>query len=207
MRPVLITAGATRNPVDSMRFISANSTGRTSAALAEQLPGSTFFGSPEAVLRAPGSATTEVFSTTRDLMQRMERWVRANPGGVVVHAAAVGDYEAEDVDGGKIPSGQDKLVIRLRRTPKIADHVVDWDPTVQLVTFKAAPPDTDSESLVRICRKQLARTRSQLVLGNVIGQLGSTTTIVDADGSETFDDRAAALYALGARLRALRESH
>jgi phosphopantothenoylcysteine synthetase/decarboxylase len=205
MRPVLITAGATRNPVDSMRFISANSSGRTSAALAAQLPGSTLLGSPEAVLRAPGSATTETYSTTRDLMARMQRWVRGNPGAVVVHAAAVGDYEAAEVEAGKIASGEDELVIRLKKTPKIADHVLGWDPSCVLVTFKAAPPETEGEQLIAICRTQLRRTGSALVVGNVIGRLGSTTTLVDADGSEAFDDRASALYALGARLRALRE--
>ncbi len=206
MRPVLITAGATRNPVDAMRFLSANSSGRTSAALAEQLPGSCFLGSPEAVLRAPSSALTETYSTTADLMERMRRWILAHPGAVIVHASAVGDYQVEEPSSGKLPSGKEELVLRLTRTPKIADHIVRWDPTCVLVTFKAATPETSGEELVSICRKQLHRTQSTLVVGNVIGQLGNTTTIVDADGSEAFDDRAAALYALGARLRSLRET-
>jgi len=205
MRPVLITAGATRNPVDAMRFISANSSGRTSAALAEELPGSTFLGSPEAVLRAPSSATCETFTTTADLMERMRTWVGANPGGVVVHAAAVGDYRTAEPSPGKLPSGQEELVLRLVRTPKIADHIKDWDLSCRLVTFKAAPPETEGEELIGICRAQLARTRSELVVGNVIGRLSSTTTLVDADSSERFDDRRAALRALGTRLRSLRE--
>ncbi len=205
MRPVLITAGATRNPVDAMRFISANSSGRSSAAIAEELPGSTFMGSPEAVLRAPPSATCETFSTTTDLMERMNTWVSANPGGVIVHAAAVGDYRVAEPSAGKLPSGQEELVLRLVRTPKIADHIRGWDPSCRLVTFKAAPPETGSEELLRICRAQLARTRSVLVVGNVIGRLSSTTTLVDADDSEHFDDRRAAFRALGARLRSLRE--
>ena len=203
MRPVLVTAGATRNPIDAMRFISANSSGRTSVAVARRLAGLGHnvhvLGSPEANLRAEGLSCQE-FTTTRDLMRRMEAWIRAHPRCAVVHAAAVGDYEAVQENLGKIASNLDELTIRLQPTPKIADHVKIWAPHCFLVTFKAAPPGTGAEDLVEICRKQLAWTTSDLVLGNVLGELSTTTTLVDASGSEAFDDRMAALKALSARV-------
>lgn len=203
MRPVLVTAGATRNPIDAMRYISANSSGRTSVAIARSLVdhgcGVHLLGSPEACLRG-AELSTEEFFDTRDLMTRMEAWVREHPGGAVVHAAAVGDYELAAPSGGKISSNLETLTLTLQPTPKIADHVRAWSDRIQLITFKAAPPGTDGEELVRICRAQLERTRSDLVLGNVLGSLGATTTLVDASGSEAFDDRAQALHALAARV-------
>lgn len=201
--PVLITAGATRNPIDAMRFISARSSGHTGAVLARTLAKRTrvtLLGSPEAVLRAGDVVETQTYGDTRDLMRRMRVWVTDNPGGAVVHASAVGDYELADAHAGKLPSGQDELLLRLRPTPKIADQIKHWDPSTLLVTFKAAGPETTLEQLVTLCRDQLQRTRSDLVFGNVIGQLGSTSTLVDAAGSEAFDRRDAAIHALAARL-------
>ena len=202
-RPCLVTAGATRNPIDAMRFLAAYSSGRTGAAIARELASDhavTLLGSPEACLRATPPVETALFGDTRDLMTRMEEWVRAHPAGVVVHAAAVGDYEATPSPN-KISSNQDELVIRLRRAPKIADHIKNWDPDCTLVTFKAAGPNTDAEQLVAIARAQLRRTGSDHVFGNVIGALQTTCVLVDASGSEAFEDRANALQALVARLR------
>lgn len=203
-RPVLITAGATRNRVDAMRCITAFSSGRTGVQLAQALAARRavhLLGSPEALLRAGAAVEGEVYEGTRDLMGRMERWVKANPRGVVVHAAAVGDYEAPPVEG-KIASGAEELVLRLRPTPKILDHIRGWDPGVFLVSFKAAGPDTSPERLVEICAAQRQRSASDLVFGNVLGQLDSTATLVDAQGAARYADRDQALAALVERVLA-----
>ncbi|MFT5585081.1 MAG: phosphopantothenoylcysteine synthetase/decarboxylase [Cognaticolwellia sp.] len=205
-RPVLITAGATRNPIDAMRHISANSSGRTSAHIARALASQTavtLLGSPQALLRIEEDADGREFGDTRDLLRKMKRWVQHNPGGVVVHAAAVGDYEVRDPSASKVSSQLGEWTLTLHPTPKIADLIPQWDPQVFLVTFKAAGPDTEAEDLAQICRKQLRRTRSQMVFGNVIGALGATSTLVDALGSEAFERREDALSALVARIRAV----
>ena len=56
MTKILITAGATRNPIDSMRCITANASGRTGVGIAERLAeyDVTLFGSPIACLRTTG---------------------------------------------------------------------------------------------------------------------------------------------------------
>lgn len=198
MRPVLISAGATRNPIDAMRYISAFSTGTTGVGLARALREAGrevhLLGSAEALLRAP-EIQGEEFWSTADLMERMERWVRANPGGVVVHAAAVGDYQA-DTSGGKLPSGQAELVLRFHPTPKIVDHLKRWDPSLFLVSFKAAPPETGDDALLRIAAGQLSRTSSDLVFANVLGRLSTGVMLVRPDGSSRYDARGPALDAL-----------
>lgn len=209
LRPVLVTCGATRNPLDAIRTISASSSGRTGVAAARGLAARGhavhLLGSPEAALRVGEGEgiSTEVYTSTRDLMARMEAWVRANPGGAVIHSAAVGDYEADPAERArKIPSGQDELVLRLRRAPKIADRIVGWDPSCLLVTFKAAGPETTAGELVKIARAQLTRTGSALVFANVIGALGSSVILVGPEKEAAYPERAAAIDALVARVSA-----
>jgi phosphopantothenoylcysteine synthetase/decarboxylase len=207
---VLITAGATRNPIDVMRSISANSSGATGLWLAGALAGLgeiTVLGSTEALLRAalerggaaPAAGRVEQgFGSTRDLMDKMQAWVLAHPEGVVIHAAAVGDYEAAPRTEGpqKIPSGQAELHLRLLATPKIVDHVRQWAPGVRLVSFKAASPETTPEELLATAEAQRARTGSAAVFGNVLTRLGELAVIALPGGARRFTDRQAALRAL-----------
>lgn len=202
-RPVLVTAGATRNPIDAMRHIAAFSSGKTGvriAGLLREMDASVhLLGSPEAVLRAGDSLSTETFSSTRDLMGRMQSWLEKNPIGWVVHAAAVGDYEM-DPSPGKIESGEDELVLRLRKAPKIIDQLKVWAPECKLVGFKAASPNTSMEALIGRCRELGFRTRSNWVFGNVIGDIETTATIVDRYGAESFVEREAAFRVLCSKI-------
>ncbi len=198
MRAVLITAGATRNPLDAIRYISAHSSGRTGVGIAEQLSAQqpvTLLGSAEACLRARGAYTTAEFTSTRDLMAQMQRWAEANPDGVIVHAAAVGDYEA-DAGAAKIPSGQDTLLLRLTPTPKIIDRIQSWAPDGRLVSFKAASPETSDADLLTIAQRQRQRTHSDLVFANVIGRLRRGVLLLGEDGPRWHDRRQDAIHAL-----------
>lgn len=200
---VLITAGATRNPVDAVRLLTANASGRTGVGIARALVARGvdihLLGSAEARLRAPDLPGDE-FGSTRDLMARMERWIRDNPRGAVVHSSAVGDYEVAQAESGdaklhKIPSGQEELVLRLTRTPKIADHVRAWGLIGPFVTFKAAGPDTTDDQLLAIAAAQRERTGCDLVFANVLGRIDRDVALVDAQPT-WFSARETAVAAL-----------
>jgi phosphopantothenoylcysteine decarboxylase/phosphopantothenate--cysteine ligase len=204
-QPVLVTAGSTRNPIDAMRHIAAFSSGKSGVRVAELLASAGcdvhLLGSPEACLRAPATFATEGFSSTRDLMARMKAYLGKNPRAWVVHAAAVGDYEAKPSPK-KLPSGQDELVIHLRQAPKIIDHLKIWAPESRLVGFKAAGPETSGEDLIDLSRSLGIRCKADWVFGNVIGALDTTATLVDRQGAERFLSREAAFVALCARISA-----
>lgn len=211
MRPVLVTAGATRNPVDAIRYLSAHSSGRTggriAAALAEQGLDVTLLGSPEAWLRLQAELPSQAhqvacveYSSTYDLLARMEHWLLDRPDAVVIHAAAVGDYAIIDRATGKIPSGAPELLLRLRPTPKILDRIRDWAPNAMLVSFKAAAPDTTEPELEAIARAQLERSQSDLVFANVIGDLQSLVLLVGPTQTTRHTDRGAALRDLVQRV-------
>lgn len=205
MLPALVTAGATRNPVDAIRYLSAHSTGTTGVALARALADHfevRLLGSAEACLRArldaPNVPAPE-YTSTRDLMAKMEAELRSRPGGVLIHCAAVGDYEMAP-SATKIPSNQPELVLRLTPGPKIVDHVRDWDPGVFLVSFKAGNPEWDEARLQAVARAQLERTRSDLVFANRIGALGTSCLLLDSRGTRHFSGREEALRALVAHV-------
>ena len=203
--PALITGGATRNPVDAIRYLSAHATGTTAVAIAVALGGShrvRLLGSAEANLRAsladPSIATQE-YTSTRDLMAKMEADLRANPGGVLIHSAAVGDYEA-NASPTKVPSGQPELLLRLTPTPKIIDRVREWSPDIFLVSFKAGNPEWDEERLEAVARAQLTRTTSDLVFANRLGALETSCLLVSASTTTRFENRAGALRQLVERV-------
>ena len=209
MRPVLITAGATRNRIDAMRFISAHSSGRTGAHIAEALNPHRvlLLGSPEACLRASERVQTATYGDTLDLMQMMKDWVTMHPDGIVVHASAVGDYMADPDDPasqGKLASGQSSLSLRLVPTPKILDEIKQWSPQVFLASFKAAPPQTDATGLEALARSQAARTRSDMVFANTIGQLNTEVVVLDEARAVQHSTRDGALDHLIQRISSLR---
>jgi len=200
MTEILVTAGATRNPIDSMRFISANSSGRTGAWLASELSkfgGVTVLGSPEALSRCDPGTSTQEFSTTEDLMSKMRSWVEKHPDGMVIHAAAVGDYSAKTIDPtAKLPSGQNEITLTLIPTPKILDAIRSWSNEAIVVSFKAAPPGTERGALEAIAQSQAERTDSALVFANTIGRLEEDILLWSREGTRWFKQRADALSAL-----------
>jgi phosphopantothenoylcysteine decarboxylase / phosphopantothenate---cysteine ligase len=198
MRPVLITAGATRNPIDQMRCITANASGKTGVTLAECLDGKCLLlGSPVACLRAADICRTELFSSTRDLMEKMKKWVEENPSGIIVHSAAVGDYECVNTSKKKIASGMRELSIELRPTPKILDQISRWSEHVSIVSFKAAGLGTSPEELLDIAKAQKERSDSTVVFGNVLGSTEYDVLLLIEDDIRWYPQRAAAVDALG----------
>ncbi|MEN9784890.1 MAG: hypothetical protein RLZZ299_154, partial [Pseudomonadota bacterium] len=167
-------------------------------------------GSVEACLRAELDAlrhpdapapTRETFEGTRDLMARVEAWLRRNPRGVLVHSAAVGDYEQAALPPGKIASGAAELVLRMVPAPKIVDHVRTWAPDCVLVSFKAADPRVDAAELEAIARAQATRTGSDLVFANVLGHTERDVLVLDGAAARWHATRASALDDLCAWLR------
>lgn len=198
MKRALVTAGATRNKIDAIRYLSANATGTTGCRLAERLWENDWnvdlLGSAEAILRQRTPLPSHEFTTTRDLEDRMKRLVPLMD--LVIHSAAVGDYELAEPLDAKIPSSCQELVLRLTPAPKILDQIRGWNPNCRLVSFKAATPGTDDDTLVAIATAQRVRTGSNLVFANVIGAQDSGIHLVTENGTTRFTSRPAALEAL-----------
>lgn len=196
---VLITAGATRNPIDSMRCITANSSGQTGTYIAHHLVAHgmdcTLMGSNLALLQPNCPDKTIEFTSTRDLLTKMKSWILEHPHGIIVHAAAVGDFEVPATNKGKIASGG-SITLDLQPTPKIVDEIKIWSEHARLVSFKAAAPNSTQEQLQSIALKQLKRTKSDLIFANVLDNLNNNILLLSESQSTWFEKRSDGINAL-----------
>lgn len=198
-RPILITAGATRNPIDSMRSITAHSSGATGVYIAHKLESEgrqcTLMGSNIALMQPKCPHEQIEFTSTRDLLDKMKAWTLQHPTGIIIHAAAVGDFEVRNSTDGKIASGS-TLKLELYPTPKIVDAIKSWSLETTLISFKAAAPNTPLEQVEQIALKQLHRTQSDLVFANVLGNLQENVLVISNSKAEWFTQRSDGIDAL-----------
>lgn len=187
---VLVTSGATREPIDSVRFISNLSTGRTGAAICEALAARgcdvTQAHAVESAL-AP-SARHEPFTDHASLDALLARLLGDGRYHAVIHAAAVSDY------GPAQPPRQEKLasdrplLLRLRPLPKIIDrirrHARGSD--LLLVGFKLTHTAFEA-ARTRAARDLLRRSGADYVVHNDVETLEQDAehayTILARDGA------------------------
>ena len=127
----------------------------------------------------------------------MNAWVNLNPNGIVIHSAAVGDYEVQNAaETQKIPSGQSKIHITLVPAPKILSQLRQWSTNLTIVSFKAAPPMSTPEQMLDIAQKQCETSDSAIVFANVIGQTQHDVMLVTSNHNESHLNRQDALKSL-----------
>jgi len=168
---VLVTAGATREYIDPIRYITNASSGRMGVAIAEEAD---FRGAEVTLIRTKGSVPSFVenqieVETVEEMLEAIENELRAKKYDVVVLAAAVSDFRVRNRAGEKIKSGK-SLTLELEPTPKVIDRVKELQPEVFLVGFKA---ETSEEKLIEEARKQIERAGSDLVVANTLSAFGS----------------------------------
>lgn len=191
-RRIVLTGGATREPIDAVRFVSNIATGALPAALAEAWLAR---GAEVHLIHGPGprlpdGATVAAhlhlwpIATAVEAAARLEERCRSLQPDLVVCAMAVADY-APVVTAGKIASEQEELVIRMRPTPKAIDRVKVAAPHCRLVAFKLLA-GADEEALIAAARRLAERCGADLVFGNDMAdhQAGRRRGIViRADGT------------------------
>lgn len=101
--------------------------------------------------------------------ETLRRLLTEHPIDVVFLAMAVSDYEPLTLQG-KLDSGDEELVIRCRRTPKVIRSVRDWAPSVYLVGFKLLSRASTDE-LIRRAEAAGALNRADLTVANDLQSL------------------------------------
>ena len=164
---ILITAGATREAIDPVRFISNRSSGRMGFALAEAatrrgadvtvIAGATNIAPPRDI------AVIEVTSTEEMLAAVREKIVDAT---TFIAAAAVADYRAKHPADAKIKKFKDKMVLELERTPDILGEVSLARTQDQLIIGFAA----ETNDLLNNAREKLNRKRLDMIVANDVSR-------------------------------------
>ncbi len=177
---VVVTSGATREPIDSVRFISNLSSGRTGAMICEALVARGFLVTQVAgvdSVQAAGVARREAFTDHASLDTALRRLARDTACAAVIHTAAVGDFAVADAQtDAKIASGSE-LSVKLQPTYKIIDRIMGYagNPEMILVGFKLTH-EPDAGAQAKAARELLKRSRARFVVQNDVSTL--------ADGEE-----------------------
>ena len=184
---VLVTAGGTREPLDSVRYIGNRSSGRMGVALAEEARRR---GAQVTLLAAnlavPAPAGIDVVETPT--AADVAREAKARSGAdVVLMAAAVADYAPEPV-AGKRPKTGEAWELRLEPTEDVLRGLGEGKNGSVLVGFGAEEGETGLERK----RRMLAEKHLDLVVFNdvVRADIGfdspeNEVTLITAAGERT----------------------
>lgn len=185
---VLVTAGGTREAIDSVRYVGNRSSGRMGFALAEEAAA---LGAQVTVLaanvtlpRAPRITYVDV-TTAAELQAAAEQHLAA--ADVLLMAAAVADYRPRQVADTKLKKDErEELILELERTADILSGLAAHRRPGQLLVGFAAE---HGDGAVQHGRDKLARKRLDAVVVNDIARADigfegpdNEVTIVTADG-------------------------
>jgi len=183
---VLVTAGATVEDIDGVRYLSNHSSGRMGAAIAERFADrgaevTLIAGNITAHLPDNLSEVIHVSSTHDMFVAVTERTSRMD---YIVMAAAPADYAPVTKYDQKVKS--DTLVLSLKKTEDIAAAVGSSKPEgTKLVIFSA-----ETENLLENAKGKLLRKNADLVVANDVTQEGAgfgtdtnIVTLIDRSGA------------------------
>jgi phosphopantothenoylcysteine decarboxylase / phosphopantothenate---cysteine ligase len=187
---VLVSAGGTREPLDSVRFVGNRSSGRMGVALAAEAHRRgarvTLLGANLAVPAPPGVELVET-PTASDLER--EALARAAEADVVIMAAAVADYRPAEALATKRPKDRAAWTVELEPTTDVLAAIgADALPGRLVVGFAA---DEGERGLER-AREKRTRKNADLFVYNDVAKPGigfdaadNEVTLVSARGERT----------------------
>jgi phosphopantothenoylcysteine decarboxylase/phosphopantothenate--cysteine ligase len=156
---VLVTAGGTREAIDSVRYVGNRSSGRMGVALAEEAARRgaevTLVAANVSLEKPAGVRVVEVESAA----ELHDAALEAFPGSdLLLMAAAVADFRPREADGSKISkSGRDELALELEPTADVLSELsLARGPSQTLVGFAAEHGEGGVErGRAKLERKQL----------------------------------------------------
>ena len=167
-KTVLITAGATREPIDKVRFLTNKSSGKMGMELAKAV-----IERGGKVVLVKGITTVDVPSYITDIInvettQEMYDAVMNNLDKVciVIKAAAPADYKIEKQFDNKIKD--EKLTLSLVKNPDIAKAVGEKKGDKKLVIFCA-----ETQDLLENANKKLISKNADMIVANDVTKQGA----------------------------------
>ena len=169
-KKVLITAGPTIEYIDPVRVITNQSTGKTGVLLASELVSA---GAKVTMIYGPGrelppkGVKLKRVETSQEMFDAVKKEMKQK-FDIVILAAAVSDYTPEKSSSTKIKSDQNKIIVKLKRAPKIIDQIKKIQKRVFLVGFKAET-NISKEKMISEARRKLKESDADLIVANDIG--------------------------------------
>ena len=172
-KKILITAGPTREAIDSVRFVSNKSSGRMGIELAKEASArgaDILLIAGECMVKLPDYINTKHVVSTDDFIKAVKDEISYNNYDIFISAAAVSDYKPTEYIEGKISSDNvEELQINMKLTPKIINVARKKDYNLFIVAFKAETNVSKSE-LIERAYNRLVKSEVDLIVANDIGR-------------------------------------
>ncbi len=181
-KTVLITAGATEEPIDPVRSITNRSSGKMGAALctrAMQRGANVILVAGVTTVPMPNCETVRVKTTQQMLEATLKALPRAD---IIIKAAAPADYRVKSRAEQKLKDSALKL--ELVKNPDIAKECGKIKESRKLVIFSA-----ETENLIKNAKEKLESKNADLAVANDVTQPGAgfesdtnAVTVIDRQG-------------------------
>lgn len=167
---VLVTAGATQEAIDPVRFITNHSTGRMGFALAEA---AMLRGAEVTLVAAHTEAEPPLLVDTVHVSSAQEMFEavteRAPETDIIIKAAAVADYAPAETAENKIKKSDADMSIALKRTRDILRYLGEHKREGQLLCGFAM----ETEDLLHNARKKLESKNCDMICANSLRMPGA----------------------------------
>ena len=183
---VLVTAGATREYIDPVRFITNRSSGKMGYAIAEaaaQRGAEVHLISGTATVSAPAGIEIQHVETTLEMHDAVLQAFKETD--IVIMAGAPADYRPSEFTPHKIKKTAEVLTLPLERNPDIAQTLGEQKTVQTLVCFAA-----ETNDILENAKKKLIRKNCDLIVANDILAEGAgfevdtnIVTLMDRDGT------------------------
>lgn len=188
---ILVTAGATREPIDPVRFITNHSSGKMGCAIAKAamlrgaevtlVHGHMESEPPMFVRCIPVGTAQEMFDTVRAEADRQD---------IIIKAAAVADYTPDAVAPEKIKKSGEGLTVSLKRTQDILAYLGEHKRPGQVLCGFAM----ETEDLLENARKKLETKHCDMICANSLRREGAgfgtdtnVLTLLTRDGTQELE--------------------
>lgn len=179
---VLITAGPTWVPIDSVRVISNRASGETGILLAQALAKKgakvTLVLGPVSSLYSQRKINLIRFIFFDQLKDIIVKELKERSYDIIIHSAAVSDFRPKRIIKGKLDSDKAQT-LKLVALPKIIGYIKQLAPLAKLIMFKLEAGISDRELILR-ARKALRERNADFVVANKL-EPGYKAYILDSE--------------------------
>ncbi len=172
-KKVLITAGPSREAIDSIRYLSNKSSGRMGIELAKEASArgaDVLLVAGECMVKIPDYINTIHVESADDFTKTIKDELSYSNYDMFISAAAVSDYKPVDFIEGKISSDSvEKLNVIMHLTPKILNVARRKDYKLFIIAFKAEMNVSRTELIDRAYNR-LLKSEADLIVANDVGR-------------------------------------
>lgn len=167
---VLVTAGATQEAIDPVRYITNHSTGKMGYALARDcmLRGANVtLVSGQSALTPPPFTTVISVTSAKEMFDAVTE--HAESQDIIIKAAAVADYRSASIATEKMKKKEDALTIELERTDDILKYLGEHKHQQQFLCGFSM----ETEHMLENSRKKLEKKHLDMIVANNLKQAGA----------------------------------